>query len=75
MKISFLKMEDAEDMGCTLFLDDRNNCTDCKHYIPNAWKGLCRAQIIQFPKVKNRCDTFADRLVKKDQLSEEAFWE
>lgn len=57
------------------FKDDRNFCTDCGNFKTNAWKGMCAANEIQYGKVKNRCDMFADRLVKKEQLTEEAFWE
>ena len=49
-------------------VDDRHFCTECKHYDVRGWKGLCRAQKIQYGKVKNRCDTFVEKMEKKEVL-------
>ena len=56
-------------------VDDRHFCTECGYYKEGAWKGLCKAQLVQYGKVKNRCDMFVEKMVKKEQLTEEAFWE
>lgn len=70
-----LSFEDAVDMGMVPFEDDRHLCTECVHYKVNGWKGLCGAQKIQYGKVMNRCSTFVGRMEKKEQLTEDAFWE
>ena len=70
-----LTLDQALEMGLTPFVDDRHFCTECQHYKPSAWKGLCNAQIIQYGKVMNRCNTFVGKMVKKENTTAEAFWE
>lgn len=70
-----LTLEQAVENGMVEFVDDRHFCIECGYYKEGAWKGLCRAQKIQYGKVKNRCDMFVGKLVKKENLTEEAFWE
>lgn len=70
-----LTMEEAVDFGMEKFVDDRHFCTECRHYKVNGWKGLCAAQKIQYGKVSNRCNTFVEKMARKEQLTEDAFWE
>lgn len=70
-----LTMEEANEFGMVKFVEDRHFCSECKHYKAGAWKGLCAAQKIQYGKVMNRCSTFVGRMEKKEQLTEDAFWE
>ena len=70
-----LTMEEVVELGMEKFVDDRHLCSECVNYKPDAWKGLCVAQKIQYGKVMNRCNTFVGKLVKKESFTEEAFWE
>jgi len=74
-----LTMEEAVAEGMVLFVDERVNCTSCSGYKPNAWGGKCHKSKIQYPKLKIRCNMYAEKVLQTTQTfwesEEKPFWE
>lgn len=66
-----ITMEEAMAEGLEIFEDDRHFCTDCVGYKPNAYMGTCHKGKKQYPKLLNRCNMYADKVLQ----TTEAFWE
>lgn len=66
-----ITMEQAIAFGMKPFVDDRHFCTDCESYKANAYMGKCHKNKIQYPKILNRCNMFASKVLQ----TTEAFWE
>lgn len=64
-------MEQAVEFGMIPFRDERINCTQCSGYKVNAWGGKCNRGKIQYPKIQNRCNMYAEKVLQ----TTEAFWE
>jgi len=69
-------MEQAIELGMRPFVDDRHFCIDCALHKPNAYMGKCNAGKIQYPKILNRCNMYADKVLQTiETVEEKPFWE
>ena len=69
-------MEQAIEFGMRPFVDDRHFCIDCALHKPNAYMGKCNAGKIQYPKILNRCNMYAEKVVHSTQnIEDKPFWE
>lgn len=66
-----ITMEQAIEFGMKPFEDDRHKCTECLGYKQNAYMGNCNKGKKQYPKLLNRCNMFASKVLQ----TTEAFWE
>lgn len=74
-----LTMEEVVAEGMVPFLDERVHCTECLAYKHNAWGGKCNKGKIQYPKIKNRCNMYVEKVLQKTEVfwetKEKPFWE
>ena len=71
-----MTLEEALENGLILFVDDRHFCIDCASHKPNAYMGKCHKEKIQYPKMLNRCNMYAEKVVHITQnIEEKPFWE
>jgi hypothetical protein len=69
-------MEQAIEFGMRPFVDDRRFCTDCASHKPNAYMGKCHKNIVQYPKILNRCNMYAEKVLQTIETTEDKpFWE
>lgn len=66
-----ITMEQAIEFGMIPFRDELINCTQCSGYKTNPWGGKCHYGKIQYPKIPNRCNMYAEKVLQ----TTEAFWE
>lgn len=66
-----LTKDQAKELGLKPFVDDRHFCTECVAYKPNAYMGNCHKNKKQYPKILNRCNMFATKVLQ----TTENFWE
>jgi len=68
-----------QELGLIPFVDDRQLCGECAYYKPNAYMGKCHKNLIQYPKIKNRCNMYANEQTMTTeqfwQIEEKPFWE
>lgn len=75
-----ITMEEAIENGLVPFVDERINCTDCVGYNPRPWGGKCQKGKIQYPKFKNRCNMYSEKVLQTTEVfwevnEEKPFWE
>ncbi len=74
-----LTMEEAIANGMVKFEDDRHFCTECVGYKTNAYMGICHKGKKQYPKVLNRCNMYATKVLQQTEnfweIKEKPFWE
>jgi hypothetical protein len=69
-------MEQAIEFGMRPFVDDRHFCIDCALHKPNAYMGKCNAGKIQYPKILNRCNMYAEKVLQPiETVEDKPFWE
>ena len=66
-----MTLEEALELGLKPFEDDRHKCIDCAGYKQNAYMGKCHKGKIQYPKILNRCNMYASKVLQ----TTEKFWE
>lgn len=75
-----ITMEEAVENGMIPFVDERIKCTDCAGYNPRPWGGKCHKGKIQYPKILNRCNMYAQKVLQTTEVfwetsEEKPFWE
>jgi hypothetical protein len=71
-----MTLEMAKKMGLIPFVDERHFCIDCKYYKHNAYMGKCNKNIVQYPKILNRCNMYAEKVLQTIETTEDKpFWE
>ena len=74
-----ITMEMAVEEKMVKFVDDRHFCTECVAYKPNAYMGNCNKNRKQYPKLLNRCNMFATKVLQTTatfwESEEKPFWE
>lgn len=74
-----IEMKEALELGMTEFQDDRHFCTECVGYKPNAYMGTCHKGKKQYPKILNRCNMYATKVLQQTEnfweIEEKPFWE
>ena len=75
-----LTMDEAVAEGMVKFVDDRYFCIDCASHKPNAYMGKCHQNLIQYPLILNRCNSFKEKVLQSAQVvapntEEKPFWE
>lgn len=79
-KDSMMTLEEAKENGLIPFVDDRHFCVDCASHKPNAYMGKCQKNLVQFPKILNRCNSFTQKVLQSEKINapnteEKPFWE
>ena len=74
-----ITMEEAVAEGMVKFVDDRIKCTDCDGYKKDAYMGNCHKNRKQYPKLPNRCNMYASKVLQSTEvfweITEKPFWE
>lgn len=74
-----ITMEKAVEEGMVPFLDDRHFCTECIAYKQGAYMGNCNKGKKQYPKILNRCNMYATKVLQTTatswEVTEKPFWE
>lgn len=75
-----ITMEEAVAEGMVQFVDDRHSCTDCEGFNARAYMGNCNKGKKQYPKLLNRCNMYASKVLQTtevfwDTTQEKPFWE
>jgi len=75
-----MTLEQAKEMGLIPFVDDRHFCIDCASHKPNAYMGKCNQNLVQYPKILNRCNRFTQKVLQSEKFNapnteEKPFWE
>jgi len=74
-----ITMDQAVAEGMVKFEDDRHFCTECAGYKSNAYMGKCHKGKIQYPKILNRCNMYASKVLQSTEVfwevTEKPFWE
>jgi hypothetical protein len=75
-----MTLEEAIQMGLKPFVDDRHFCVDCAMHKPNAYMGKCHKNIVQYPLILNRCNSFTQKVLQSQKIAapnteEKPFWE
>ena len=72
--------QEIAELGLKPFEDDRHLCGQCVYYKPNAYMGKCHKNLIQYPKILNRCSMYASKVLQTTEVfwettEEKPFWE
>jgi hypothetical protein len=75
-----ITMEEALAEAMVKFVDDRRKCIECIAYKQGAYMGNCNKGKKQYPKILNRCNMYASKVLQTTEVfweddKEKPFWE